>query len=127
MEITITEFEFFKSLMEFDNAGKSFDLHNNFTCTRIQFEENTICLHFTETSSGNKLIVTLTEIEIVKFDFSLADIEKYLTIDLFYRGRYVQDDVLLDVKNDKGYIFLEFYEDVAFEFFAKKLLIEYKG
>lgn len=124
MKKRITEIGLFESLIEFEFSGTYVDLHNEYDCVKILFFENSLTFHFKKIDSEFKLKLIFTQIEFCKLNMCFEKTDDFPTIDLLYRGRYEKENKLFDIIGDKGYIYVEFCEDWAFEFFSYELLIE---
>ena len=50
-----------------------------------------------------------------------------LTMDTFYRGRYEDSGSLAEYLQDKGYYYLEFYEDYSIELFSSQVIVSFSS
>jgi hypothetical protein len=126
-KIKILDIELFSSLIEFEIANSNIDLHNDYCCSKIQYNEETLFLLFTTCSDAieeREIKLTFHEVELYKVNLEFERTKELITIDNFYRGRFENEGNLLDLSSDgKGYIYIEFYEGHSIEFSAKELVI----
>jgi hypothetical protein len=116
----------FKGLMEVQIEDSFFDLHNDFTCSVINFE----------TSKREVNIVFLSKDKEINLSYLLtgASIEKMHSnrksgdcniVNNFYRGRFESDNGLSEFFEDgSSYFYLEFENGDLFEIRAKKLFAD---
>ncbi|MBN9485045.1 MAG: hypothetical protein BGO70_05010 [Bacteroidetes bacterium 43-93] len=116
--IYTTDIPLFESLLEVRLGNTTFDLHNEFTCVQWVMDGTQYVLSFTD-HQHNTLRISFGEAAIIVN--TLPAITTPLTIDLFYRGRFVADDALRDTKDNKGYLYLDFYEGYKLELFSKTI------
>lgn len=130
VNIDLTNFELFKSFAEFDCQGLWVDLHNDFNCASVDFSNanKELILSFKPGDSSGK---TVTRIEIV---FQECTIQQFslksedapldpLTIDIIYRGRFLENETLKDISDDgSSYYYVNFYPDHSLELFALKAI-----
>ncbi|MTI23640.1 hypothetical protein [Fulvivirga kasyanovii] len=116
--------ELFKDLSQNDYDNQHYDFHNDFDCTRILFEDETLILFFKKINEDLMLKLCFNKVDIVKTLFFNAEDVAVLTIDTLYRGRAVVNGELLDLSKDgKGYFYLEFYEGQMMEFWADSIIL----
>jgi hypothetical protein len=115
--------EILKSLAQIEFEQKFYDFHNDFIFEKIMYEDNVLILEFRSTREARIVSIKFGGVEFVKVDFSAVGHNSGLTIDTLYKGRFLLNDELIEMKNDKGYFFLEFYEGQSIEFWAENLSI----
>jgi hypothetical protein len=126
-QISIPSIEILKDLLCLTIENQFFDLHNDFDCTEINHTSATNSLSFTFVSNNSKtkLNISFFDIKLIEFQFKSIGIRQSLTLDLFYRGRFEKDNHLFDVDEfGLGYMYVEFYEEVRFEFFSSSFIVE---
>ena len=128
IEIDLTRFELFKSFCEIESHGFYIDLHNEFKCDSINFQnqKRELILSF-------KLAYNVAnKIRRVDIVFEDAIIESFIfkdnqesaeewTIDNIYRGRFeIGKETLSEISDDGRYCYyIDFYPSYSFELFAK--------
>ncbi|HZX58837.1 MAG TPA: hypothetical protein VFE54_08930 [Mucilaginibacter sp.] len=128
LQIDLTDFELFKSFAEIEGHGLYIDLHNEFKCDSIIFQnqKRELVLSFSTEPAFKK---KAKQVDIIFEDitielFSMKDDNELpgaWTIDNIYRGRFeIDSGILSDVSNDgRYYYYIDFYQDYSFELFAK--------
>jgi len=68
--------------------------------------------------------MTFLSIEKLKYEIDFNRVNKHLTLDVLYRGRFEKGNELHEIYNGKGYMYMEFIEECRLEFLSSKMLIE---
>lgn len=123
MKLIATEIKLFEDLSYFDYEQNSFDLHNDFDCKKIQFEDNVIILIFKKINTNVFIFLKFQNTNITHFNFNFK-INEALTVDNLYRGKLEVDGNLKEFNNNKGYFYLEFYNEQKIEFWSDLILFE---
>jgi len=121
----IISLEFFKNLSQYEHDEKYYDFHNDYDCKNISLKDGYLKLHFQTKVETYCATVIFNEVDIISMNFFYNDDKCDLVIDNIYRGRFEEDNNLIDASLDgKGYIYLEFYEGHSLEFWARQIYIE---
>lgn len=130
IEINLTESNLFLSLLENYVEGKYIDLHNEYNCEKMVFDKNKDRFSFyfkrTEqaTAGWSNVSVVFEGTLITSYTFLFEALISELTLDNFYRGRFLDGELLKEYSQDgKGYFYVSFCEDISFELFANKVLL----
>ena len=121
MKVNTLDLEIFKDLLEFNVEEIYYDLHNDFDCLNLNFENDTLVLTLKGINSS-MLYVKFRNVELTLFNFS--ENSNISTIDSLYRGKFEIDNKLVESKDKLGYIYLEFYDGVKLEFWAESIEIQ---
>jgi len=113
--IYTTDIPLFEGLLAVTLDNTTIDLHNDLTCVHWAKDDTHYTLSFTN-QQGKTLQISFGEAEIITN--TLPVITTPLTLDQFYRGRFVADDVLQETKDNKGYLYLDFCEGHKLELFS---------
>lgn len=128
MKFDSNEIELFKNLSQFDIGGLYYDFHNDFDCTKIELENNNLRLLFkgiSQEEDGNIISLKFEHVRFKKILLATFIEYKNLTLDNLHRGRFEQDDKLLEVNSKgKSYFYLDFYQDLQMEFWCTSIVIE---
>jgi hypothetical protein len=125
--IELTNVELFKDLTTLEAVDTFFDLHNEYTCTNIDYKllDKTLGFLFEPNKSNaakNNLYLLFENATISNFNLYLNRTTDSSTLDSFYRGRYQLENALFEyAPSGEGYFYLEFIEGDAFECFAGKV------
>lgn len=125
--LNVTNAGLFDSLMTVDLDGQHVDLHNDYACIDIQYlrVEKSIHFLFRNRDDNRKVVLQFREVTIEVFSLNFSRGMDNATLDLFYRGRFPEDGALNDTSEEKGnYFYISFYDDTAFEIFAKEVIIK---
>ncbi|MEB3802170.1 hypothetical protein INQ45_14205 [Flavobacterium columnare] len=123
MKLIASQVELFKDLSYFDYDQNSFDLHNDFDCKKIQFENNELTLVFKKNEDNFFLFFKFQNTNLTIFNFTF-NINEALTIDNLYRGKSEVDGYLKELDNNRGYFYLEFYDEQKIEFWSDLIFVE---
>ena len=110
MEVTNTEL--FKSLSQLQIGNNFIDLHNDYYCTKINFnsDHRSLVISFIS-SKDSKIDVLFDDVEILDFIINLSLESKNSVIDNIYRGRFLFENELLETKDGKGFIYIDFLDE----------------
>jgi hypothetical protein len=125
--VVATSIELIKNLVDLEYGGQKFDLHNDYECARILFENKTLLLLMKRVESNESLSLFFFEVNLTSVDFFNETKVENLTLDTLYRGRCLVDTELIDQSLDgKGFFYVEFYEGQKMEFWSKGFSVELK-
>ena len=125
--VLATSIELIKNLVDLEYDGRKFDLHNEYDCERVIFENESLLFLLKKIDGNESLKLTFYEIYFTSFEFFNVTKVQNLTIDSMYRGRAIVGDKLMEQSEDgKGFFYIEFYEGQKIEFWSKGLAIEIK-
>jgi len=119
--------ELFKDLIEIEVNGYCVDLHNDYDCMKLKFNQNELLMSFTSIRDNSKYPVVMlkfkaVELKKLQIDFGIESQNK--TIDRLYRCRFLQGEELIEYsKEGKSFYVLEFCEGYAVAFFSDELLL----
>jgi len=127
-QIDLTSSKLFKNLIEFDDDETYIDIHNDYFCYQIKYDEDleSIQMLFNSVDSSaifEKVDIELSGIQIIKMSLLLrSELKKKITLDTFYRGRYEIEGVLKEYSDQgKPYFYIEFDEGYSMELFANSV------
>lgn len=119
--------EFLKDLSEIELENQVYDFHNDYSCQKIKFYNETLTLMFKKRNEGFSLSLKFCGVELTKAIFFNVSTVENLTLDTIYRGRVVVDKRLIELsENGKAYFYLEFYEGQKMEFWSESIIVEKK-
>lgn len=124
MNIKSDKIELFQDLSQIDFDSSNFDLHNDFDCSKVMFQNNILILVFQNIINKFLISISFQKTTVTFFEFDFTGAMKNLTIDNLYRGKYEIDGTLIEFKNNRGYYYLEFYEGQKIEFWSESISIE---
>lgn len=134
--IDLTTTELFKSFTEITADDIYVDLHNEFKCYAINYSQGQRQLSLSFNASKNnsrevrhvEIVFKNATIELMNFKIDVEAYNSEWTIDIVYRGRFVdKDDILKEMSIEgKYYYYLNFYEDYSFEIFSDSVIAELK-
>jgi hypothetical protein len=124
MKIKSDKIELFQNLSQLEFDNRSFDLHNDFDCLKVKFQNNVLILVFQNIENDFLILISFQKTMFTFFEFDFTETFKTLTIDNLYRGKYEVDGMLIEFNNDRGYFYLEFYEGQKIEFWSESIDIE---
>ena len=118
--------ELFKNIAQLDCAGNYYDFHNEFVCTKLMFEQESLTLTLKHSVTDLNVSLIFSDVTIAKVELLYKEaISQSLTLDNLYRGRYQIDDSLYEYDSKKrSYYYLEFYEGYKMEFFGACLQLK---
>ena len=122
-----SEIKLFDSLLDMEFNDSHYDLHNDYDYTRFEYSEKDriISHHFINRATKHNLKILFNEVAISVIDIPFNDVDGFLTLANFYRGRFLADETLSDLSHDgKAYIYMEYCEGQTFEYFAKEIIIK---
>ncbi len=121
--IDLKELEFIEDIGQHEYNGRYYDLHNEYECIKIRLEDGVLRLNFRHVLHHN--IVGMEFMNVVMTVFNIQDlVAESLTIDNIYRGRFLEDEILKDLSADgKSYMYIDFVEEISFEFFSDGLVV----
>jgi hypothetical protein len=125
--IELTNAELLKDLTTVETVDTFFDLHNDYTCTNIDYKLLDKMLGFLfepnkSDAAKNNLYLLFENATIVNLNLDLTRTTDGSTLDSFYRGRYQLEDTLVEyAPTGEGYFYLEFIEGDEIECFAEKV------
>lgn len=130
--IELTNAELFKDLTTLGNVDTFFDLHNDYTCTSIDYKSFDKTLGFS--FQPNNINDTKKNLYLLFENVTLSNFNMYHNrttdsgiLDSFYRGRYQNEGALFEyTPTGEGYFYLEFIGGDAFECFAGKVTMSEK-
>lgn len=117
----VKNIELFKNLSQYDFSGNYYDFHNDFMCTEILFNAETLIFTFKKIVKDFVVSIQFNDVSLVYSNFDLNKKIEPLTIDLIYRGRYEKNKKLIEFENNKGFIYTEFYEGQKIEFWSSSV------
>jgi len=109
----------FENLAQYDYGSEFIDLHNEFSCMELTFDEGCLCIGFLNDNDLTRVWLRFANVEMVKIEHLV--LKTSYDIDLLYRGRYQNDGELVEMKNNKGYFYLDFVDGQHFEFWSSEL------
>ena len=123
--IAATSIRLFINLAQYNYGNQYYDLHNDYSCEKVSFEDGVLLVIFKSFINDKCLLLKFTDVKITNLSlFSVKGVES-LTLDNLYRGRFEINGELIEVADDgKGYFYLEFYEGQKLGFWAKGMDIE---
>lgn len=127
--------EVLKSLVEMEVGGHYFDLHNDYECYKLVYnDDKRECSLFfrgleQEVDSDYAFIdITLVD-AIIESDLSVLEKEQcegFNTIDTFYRGRFEDGNKLREIDGSgRSLYYISFYSGIEFCVFASGLQIKF--
>lgn len=120
--IKANKIKLFENIAQFDIEGIYYDFHNDYSCTRVSLSEDSLELMFLKSLSDEKISLRFLEVEIFMLDLMFCEINKGLTIDSIYRGRFEVGGFLNEFNEmNKSFIYIEFYEGQAIELFCERI------
>lgn len=129
--IELTSAELFKDLTFIQNLEKGYDLHNDYKCSSIYFDnlELTLGISFSpiEQNSGQikDVRIVFDGVIISKFDLFLSRVGDSATLNIFYRGRFEKSGEAHEfAENGDAYFYIEFEAGDRFEFFARSVFLQ---
>ncbi|OJW45487.1 MAG: hypothetical protein BGO56_02050 [Sphingobacteriales bacterium 48-107] len=115
--------EILKDLLQLEYQNKYYDIHNDYNCARISYLEKKLFLFLEKIDASASMIILFNQVDLVVFN--TYPTKDNGTIDSFYRGRTFMNEALVEeTEDEKGYFYLEFYEGQKIEFWAKSLEIQ---
>jgi hypothetical protein len=119
MKIQAKNIELFTDFSQYSFDGDFYDFHNDFDCEKVLLQDSS--LFFIFKSVEQKFIITLVFnnciIKKVEMDNLLQP--ESATIDILYRGRFEQNQELLEFSSDlKSYFYVEFSGNLKIEFLS---------
>lgn len=124
--LDLTNAPLFDSLLSFTLDGQTVDLHNEFICVSIIYNEenNVVELLFNKHNEQQMILAQFLNASVSKISINIKDFEYANVLDLFYRGRFLSGDELVDHSKEKGcFFYLGFVNENYFQIFSHKLLI----
>jgi len=120
--------QLFKPFTEIQLNGTTVDLHNDFDCVKIKHNEyeKTLVVEFTGSNRfSEKVSLAFSEVELIQANFSFDNIQTTITLDNFYRGRFLNSQNELAEQNNEGKncYYLDFCEGQACEFLAQNVYL----
>jgi hypothetical protein len=131
--IELLNAELLKDLTTVEAGETSFDLHNDYVCTNINYKLQTKTLSFLFEPSladvaKNPLCLLFENVTFSNFKLYLKSTADSSTLDSFYRGRYEIDGSLFEyATTGEAYFYMEFIEGASFEFFSDKVSLVEKS
>lgn len=119
----LTERELFLSLDNVEVDGFNVDLHNDYKCESVNFDNETEVL--TLLFNGERtILLQFEQASIAKLKLVMTDVLELGTLDLCYRGRFLEKGVLKE-KTAQGayYYYISFWEGTMLEVFATRMLM----
>ena len=121
MKTTGKELALFEDLTEFQLNNKLYDLHNDFTCFKIDFLNDKLLFHF-KNSENTIMQILFYDVKLHNSNIDLIPTRDIDTIDIIYRGRYEKNGILIDEDdNQRVFIYCAFYGGKQFEFWSRGL------
>ena len=121
-KINSKNIKLFKDLSQIEMNNITYDLHNNFYCTQITYNNAELTLYFKEIETNVILYIKFYNVKIKKINFVIDKI-KCLTIDSLYRGRFEHNNKLLEFNSeDKSFFYIDFYEGFSIELWSDILM-----
>ena len=125
--IDLTDRDVFECMLSTKVAeGKYVDLHNeyNFISVDFNYPEKIARFIFRHIKHGNQVVLMFQETSIERLFLNMEDKEGADTLDLFYRGKFLLNGLLLEKSDERGsYFYLSFYNGSEYEIFSKKVLL----
>lgn len=128
MKLNIADIKLFESLIDFDVEGQYVDLHNDYLCIKIEYEEEEGLLRLIFYNNIHSNYIEL-RFECVFFSKQVVpnfEIGKEgVRLDNMYRGRFEIKQKLYELTDSFcGYIYIDFLNGTNLEFYAKTLSID---
>jgi hypothetical protein len=117
----LTDSELFQSLIEIDFEGIYIDLHNNYDCIKVVYNNKNrqFSIFFTSGNRENEnslITIQFDNTSFETFELAFQSVNGNLTLDNFYRGRFEDNGILKEHSSDgRNYFYLEFYEGCTVE------------
>jgi len=112
------EAELLENLAQIEVKGVFYDIHNDYDFDRLIFKNNSLTFEFREINSSKLFSYLFLEVKIEELKLW----EKIDSIDNLYRGRFEQNNTLIEKnEDDQYYFYLEFVSGLNIEFWAKEL------
>lgn len=127
--IDLTNTELFLDLTTIDHGESFFDLHNDYSCTDINYKliTKTISFLFKPRITGptaKDLCLLFEDATIVIFKFNLKGTAESCVLDSFYRGRdEIEGNVFEISPHGEGVFYIEFLGGDSFTIFSKKVTL----
>ncbi len=122
MKIGAKAIPLFKDLLQYDLEHNHYDFHNDYDCIGIENKELNLKIRLKEISTGIIVSLKFLNVEIVYSDISYEGISD--TLDSLYRGRYEQNQQLIEFYEQRGFFYMEFYNGCRLEFWAESISLE---
>jgi hypothetical protein len=117
----LTTVPLFDGLLSFQIEGVEVDLHNEYDCRAVSLEKNTLKLSFIHISTSQRIIILFKDVvlRLLSFDLGITD----STLDLFYRGRFEEDENVLSTYDQQGrsYFYLSFDSGSEIQLLARSV------
>ncbi|MDX2305611.1 MAG: hypothetical protein NW226_22575 [Microscillaceae bacterium] len=124
IEFKIPDIEFFENLIQINKNGLDIDLHNDYSCTQVLFNDNdsSLKIYFiSDSDKMNRLELIFKNVIILKINFVVSNV---LTLDNFSRCKIENDEKLFDYdENGRSLFILEFVEGQEIEVLSKEIFI----
>jgi hypothetical protein len=124
MKIYLNKIELFQNISQLDFDEMHYDLHNEFDCVKVKFQNNVLVLVFQNIVSKFLISLNFQNTILTFCEFEFVHISKTLTIDNLYRGKFENEGKLIEFENERGYFYLEFYEGQKIEFWSESIVVE---
>ena len=125
--LNITHNPSFHHLLDFDIDDINIDLHNSFSCTKIDFnvgkKEMTIDFKKDDTTNYIEQFAKIIFFEVKEFEsiYDILDTTKSITIDNFGKGKIHKIHKYFET--NINYFYIGFYEDQKIDVFCKEAFI----
>lgn len=110
----------FLDLSQLEYEGLFFDFHNEYTVERLTLAEERVEILFRKIKNEEKVVMVFGGVRIDQLDIAVTALEE-LSIDMIYRGRKQVDGRLIDKMEGKGYMYLNFVENINIAFWADEM------
>jgi|GEM_PF-1432682 len=127
--IELSNVKLFDDLTLIKKEDQVIDLHNNYVCNTLKYDDNYKLLEVIfvsrEETRSSKVLLVFKKVLIAKFNFLLVNSEDSSTLNTFYRGRFEKENQLFErtIDNEK-YFYIEFEKGDFIELFAEEVYLE---
>jgi hypothetical protein len=122
--VKLPDLKLFDSMLEIKFGDRCLDIHNDYNCRELSYQDNILSLHFINVSNSETLKILFSDTKILKMDFEFSKQAGFTVLDNFYRGRFELNGRLCEISDDgRGYMYVEFYEGYKIEFLSREMKI----
>ena len=122
-----TNLEPLQLILDFDDHGKLFDFHNDYTVHVLTIKDKTIKIIFKSIKDLKcviQLVFTNIDVVCLKYQNSHNDYDKLNTMLMFQRMKYVCGDEIVETQEGRALIRLEFeYHIERIDFWCDEILL----
>ena len=122
MEVDLKGIKLFENMSQIELNEGYYDLHNDYNCVTILYENNSLTLRFKHVITSSFISLCFGDTYVTSFELNNSSTPE--TVDNLYKGRYEANNQLNELSSDgKFYFYLEFDEGHKIEFFSKYLVV----